>query len=169
MRKILVMGAPGAGKSTFARRLSANTGLPLIHLDQQFWNAGWVPTAPAAFRAKVEALIAGPAWIMDGDYGGTLDIRIAAADFIVYLDQPRWLCMVRVLLRSITTFGRVRADLAPGCPEQFSWDFYKYVWNYFGTKGPERLAKLAAFKDKVVILNGSREAEDFLQLHTPRI
>jgi len=156
------MGAPGAGKSTFARKLSALTGLPVIHLDQLFWNAGWEATPSADFREKVETVMSSPGWIMDGDYGGTMDLRIPVADTIVYIDMPRWLCMWRVLSRSLKSFGAVREDMAQGCPEKFSWDFYKYTWNYLADKRPERLRQIEA-SGKGVILTGQREVDAYLR------
>jgi adenylate kinase family enzyme len=163
LRKVLVLGSPGAGKSTFARRLAAAMGLPLIHLDQQYWSAGWVPTPSTAFREKVKALVAEPAWIMDGDYGSTLDIRIPAADAIFYIDQPRWLCMWGVLKRSLGGIGRVRADMAPGCPEKFSWELYVYTWNYHRAKKPQRFAWMAKHPEKSTIFTGRPAVEMYLQ------
>ncbi len=164
MRKVLVMGPSGAGKSTFARRLGGLTGLPIVYLDQHFWQPGWAMTPPAAWRRKVEALVAQPSWIMDGDYGSSLDLRIPAADTIIYIVAPRWLCLSRVLMRSFRSYGKVREDLAPGCPEQFiTWDFFKYVWRYNSVKRPEILARLAGAEEKTTILTGAREMNAYLQ------
>lgn len=162
-RKVLVMGSPGAGKSTFARRLGEATGLPVIHLDQHFWNSGWVATPPELFRQRVEALVAQPAWIMDGDYGGTMDLRMSAADTLIYIDMPRWLCMWGVFTRSFRAFGRTRPDMAPGCPEKFSWEFYVYAWKYHREKKPQRFAWLARYPEKAVVITGRLAAEIYLQ------
>ena len=163
MRKVLVMGSPGAGKSTFARRLGDALGLPVIHLDKVFWNAGWVETPRPAFREKVQALVDGPAWVMDGEFNGAcIEARVAAADKIIYLDTPRLLCMWRILWRSFRTYGQVRADMAPGCPEQFSWDFFKYAWNHRRDHRPRTLALISAAPEKLVILSGSPAAERYL-------
>src|SRR5438034_11750677 len=86
LKRILVIGSGGSGKTTFARRLAERTTLPLIHLDALYWRPGWDPTPADEWRARVEALANEPAWIMDGNYGGTLDIRLAASDTIVFLD-----------------------------------------------------------------------------------
>jgi hypothetical protein len=86
MERVLVLGSPGSGKSTFARQLAATLGLPVFHLDQIYWNPGWVETPPEQFREVQRALVRGERWIIDGDYGATLEVRLAAAGTVVVLD-----------------------------------------------------------------------------------
>lgn len=93
MRRVMVIGSPGAGKSTLARELAKVTDLPLRHLDAEYWLPGWIERDPAEWHAKQTALIAGDRWIIDGNYGASLPLRIAAADTIVWLDYPTWLCL----------------------------------------------------------------------------
>jgi adenylate kinase family enzyme len=128
MQRILLIGCSGGGKSTLARALGATLGIPVIHLDVLFWKPGWVESSYEEFRPRVEA--AAERWIIDGNFSRTFDIRMPRADTIVWIDQPRWLCLWRAFRRSLTQFGRVRADLAPGCPEQFDPKFYAYIWNF---------------------------------------
>ncbi|MEJ2119067.1 MAG: hypothetical protein P8Y36_14775 [Alphaproteobacteria bacterium] len=123
MQRVLVIGCPGSGKSTLARKLAKITGLPLTPLDQVFWRPGWVETSREAFRETVAQLCEAPAWIIDGNYNSTHDIRI-------WLDYPRHVCVSRVLWRSTLGYGRVREDMSPGCPERFDWKFLKYVWKF---------------------------------------
>jgi adenylate kinase family enzyme len=130
MQRILLIGCSGGGKSTLARRLGEKLGLPVIHLDVLFWKPGWVESSYEEFRPRVEAAVAGERWIIDGNFSRTFDIRMPRADTIVWIDQPRWLCLWRAFWRSLTQFGRVRADLAPGCPEQFDPGFYAFIWNF---------------------------------------
>lgn len=168
MRKVLVMGSPGAGKSTFARRLGAALGLPVIHLDQLFWNPGWVQTPRPLFREKVEAAVGAPAWVIDGEFHlGHIEARIAAADTVIYLDTPRLICMWRIVLRILRGHGRVRADMPEGCPEQFSWDFIKYAWTHRRVYRPQTLAYIAQSPDKKVILTGHPAVELYLQSLRP--
>ena len=108
MKRCLVIGSGGAGKSTLAREMARRTGLPLIHLDQHYWRPGWVPAPPDAWRTRVEELIQRPTWIMDGNYGSTLEPRLAAADTVVFLDTPRLVCIGRVLRRWWRHRGRAR-------------------------------------------------------------
>jgi|GEM_PF-6982669 len=80
MQRVLIVGPSGAGKSWLAKRIAARTGLPVVHLDREFWQPGWVETAKPVWRARVKELAAGERWIMDGDYGGTLALRMERAD-----------------------------------------------------------------------------------------
>lgn len=152
MQRVLVIGCSGAGKSTFSRRLAALTGLPVIHLDQEFWQPDWMPMAPAAWRARVAAMTAEPRWIMDGQFGGTLGLRLSRADTVFILDVPRWRCLTRVLRRTCWNFGRTRPDMAPGCAERLDWEFLRYIWNYNRDHRPRHLAALDGFGGTVVIL-----------------
>ena len=137
MQRVLVIGISGAGKSTFSRALAAQTGLPLIHLDKEFWQPGWVIPKRETWRPKVAQLAAGAAWVMDGNYGSSLPSRLPLADAVVWFDYPRLKCLRRAFWRSATTWGRVRADMAPGCPEQFDSDFVRYIWRFNDIQRPE--------------------------------
>ena len=143
MQRVLVIGISGAGKSTFARKLAARTGLPLIHLDTEFWKPGWKVTERAEWRAKVAKLAERDAWIMDGNYGASLDLRLPRADRVIWFDYPRLVCVWRALWRVATTYGRVRPDLAPGCPEQFDRQFLRFIWNFNANSRPKIVAMLA--------------------------
>jgi adenylate kinase family enzyme len=75
-RRVLVTGLAGSGKSTFSRTLAAKTGLPLLHLDLYFWKPGWVAPSESEWREQQRRLLAGDAWIADGNYHATLDLRL---------------------------------------------------------------------------------------------
>ena len=155
MRRILVIGSGGAGKSTLAAEIAAALGLPVIHLDALYWRAGWVPTPEPEWRAQVERLVAEEAWVMDGNYGGTLELRLAACDAVVFLDLPRRLCLARVVRRRLRHAGRTRPDMAPGCPEQLTWEFVRWIWTYPRRRRPAILRRLAALppERRVIVLD----------------
>src|SRR5262245_42711291 len=96
MQRVLVIGISGAGKSTFARELAQRSGLPLIHLDREFWQPGWKITPEPEWRSKVAALAAREAWIMDGGYSASLDLRLPRADTVIWFDYPRARCLRRI-------------------------------------------------------------------------
>src|SRR5688500_12440346 len=122
MQRILVIGSGGAGKSTFAAELARRLALPLIHLDALYWKSEWTPTPKDKWARLVAKAAAGERWIMDGNYGGTLDLRLGYCDAVVFLDMPRLLCLWRVVRRSIRFHGRSRPEMSDGCPERLSWE-----------------------------------------------
>jgi adenylate kinase family enzyme len=173
MRRVMLIGSGGAGKSTLAVRLGARLGLPVVHLDARHWHPGWVPTPDAEWRREVAALAAGPAWIMDGNYGGTLDLRLAAADTVVFLDLPRRVCLWRVLTRTARHVGRSRADMGAGCPERLDrayLEFLRWVWSYPAARRPGVLRRLAALPPttRVVRLRSQRAVDAWLAAQAPR-
>ena len=130
MQRVLVIGISGAGKSTFSRALAARTGLPLIHLDQHFHQPGWTMPPRAVWRATVADLTQREAWVMDGNYGSTFDLRMPRADTLIWFEHPRLRCIRRALSRVIVYRGQVRPDMAPGCPERLDLEFIRYIWNF---------------------------------------
>jgi adenylate kinase family enzyme len=130
-----------------------------------YWRPGWDPTPDGQWRAQVEEIVRREAWIIDGNYGGTLDIRLAACDTVVFLDIPRLVCLWRVAKRQLQHGGRSRAELPAGCPERFSWEFVKWIWTYPARRRGsilQRLDELTAHK-RVVVLRSSREMNGFLK------
>lgn len=131
MRRILILGSAGAGKSTVATQLSAILGLPLIHLDAFFWKPGWQESPRDEWKQRVAALLSQDAWVMDGNYLGTLPERLAAADTVILLDIPRIRCLYRVIRRGLRDRGKQRTDLPDGCLEQFpDWAFIRWIWAF---------------------------------------
>ena len=164
MLKVLVIGAGGAGKTTFARALAERTGLPLIHLDTLYWSAGWTPTPNEEWDRTIERLIAGDEWIMDGNYGRTLPMRLAACDTVIFLDMPRVQSLWRVVRRSIRYRGRSRPDLPAGCPDQVTWEYIWWIWTYKKRRRPDIMRRLSAVPPgvRVVVLSSARKAREFL-------
>ena len=163
MRRVLVVGPGGAGKSTLARRLGERTGLPVIHLDEHHWRPGWEPTPDDEWRAIVTELASGDEWIIDGNYGGTIDIRVRAADTAVFLDYAPIPCIARALRRSIFNYGR--AVQASGCPEHLELQFLRWIANYRRDSRPRVLAELEAGGPSLAIhvLRNPKDARRFLE------
>ena len=164
MQRILVIGSGGAGKSTVAREIASRLDLPLIHLDALYWNPGWRATDKDAWERRVRELIAAPRWVMDGNYGGTLDLRLARCDAVVFLDLPRVICLWRVIRRRLEFRGRSRPDMAPECPEGLSADFVKWIWTYPRSRRPGILRRLANLRanQRAIVLSSDRAIRSFL-------
>jgi adenylate kinase family enzyme len=168
MRKILVIGSGGVGKTTFAKRLSNIINIDVIHLDTLYWNPGWVETPKTEWRKTVEALIERDSWIMDGNYSGTLDIRIEACDTVIFLDLATWICLWRVVKRSIQYRNRNRPDMAEGCQERFNLNFILWVWNYKKRTRPKIVKLIEENPGKRIIwLQSNAEVERFLAAAAP--
>jgi adenylate kinase family enzyme len=162
MDRVLIVGCSGAGKTAFALRLGARTGLPVVHLDREFWRPGWTEPSMAVWRHHVEELAAQPRWIMDGEFRNSLDLRLPRADTVIFLDMPRWLSLMRVARRTGRHFGRTRIDMAPGCTERFDWAFMKYIWRYQRKVRPRLCVKLQEFGGSLIVLRSPAEAEAYL-------
>lgn len=165
MQRVLIIGNAGSGKSTLGRRIARIRGIPAVHLDQLFWRPGWVETPDPEFRQAIEAAAAGPAWVMDGNYSRTFDIRLPVADTVVWLDFPRWLCVWRASRRWIAYRGRVRPDMPDGCAEKFDIAFLKWIWDY---PNRSRAATLSVLKrigttKQVFVLKNPSEVRRFLE------
>ena len=164
MKRIIVIGSGGAGKSTLARRLGERLGLEVIHLDAYHWRPGWVAPPKKEWRATVEELVRREAWVMDGNFSATLETRLAACDTVVFLDLPRAVCLWRVLRRLVTYYRRRRPDMAEGCHESFDLEFIRWVWGYRARTRPQvvRLLEENARTKRVVWLRSPAEVAEFL-------
>ena len=171
MRRIAVVGSGGAGKSTLARALGRRLGLPVVHLDEHYWQPGWRPADPDAWRARQARLVRREAWILDGNYLSTLDLRLGAADTVVFVDLPRWRCAWRATRRVVA--GRGQANTAPGCPERLDLRhlrFLGYVWRFPRRTRPRVLRDLArhAGTTTVIRLSSPSQVRRFLGEPRPR-
>jgi adenylate kinase family enzyme len=128
VEQVAIVGSGGSGKSTLAGAVGVRTGLPVVHLDEHYWRPGWVETPRDAWRARQAELCADDRWIIDGNYGGTIDLRLDRADTLVFLDLPRRVTVPRVLRRWAVNRGR--PVQAPGCPERADAAFLRWVWDY---------------------------------------
>ncbi len=150
MLRILILGASGSGKSTLARLLGERLGLPVVHLDRAYWLPGWVAPTREVWRARVADLVAADAWVMDGQYSSSLDLRLARADVVIWLDLPRRIYFPRTVWRLIRYHGRERGDAGDGCRERFDLGFFRdWVWSYPARSRPHDAQLMASLPGHV--------------------
>lgn len=165
-RRILVAGTPGSGKTTLAGMLGRVTGLPVIHLDRLSHTAGWTPVPADSLRERLLEVMAADGWIIEGETEHGLDVRLAAADTIIYLDLNRYVCLFRLFKRMLTGGWKPREDVAPGCEDRVNRDLVRsvrWIWDFDAKHRSltvEQLRNLASTK-KVVRLAGPAELNSF--------
>lgn len=130
VRRIMIVGQPGAGKSTLAARLAERTGLPVIHIDKIHWQAGWVERSKADKTRLCLEAEQQDRWVFEGGHSATWPSRLARADMLIWLDLPVGVRLWRVVRRAIVGLGRTRPDMAEGCPERLRTlpKFITYIW-----------------------------------------
>jgi len=171
VQRILVMGSSGSGKSTFARCLSGTMGIPMVSLDALFWKPGWKPSEAMAFGERVTEAARQPSWIMDGNYisHGAGHLRRQLADTIIWFDLPRRTCVVGLMTRIARTYGRVRPEMAEGCPEKIDTEFIRYVWTYRDRQRPKLLKYFEGLRpdQTLICFTGRTQAERYLMNIAP--
>lgn len=165
MRRILVIGSGGAGKSTLAVRLGEKLGLPVVHLDRLYWYGDWQHLDNDAFDKALAAELEKPAWVMDGNYGRTLPWRLACCDTVIYLDYPVWTCLRGVIRRAKQYRGAVRPDMGGQCTERVRPEFLRWILSFRRKKRPAilKLLEQAGTDVKAYRFTCRRQAESFLQ------
>ena len=156
--RIIVLGCPGSGKSTFARALAARTGLPVVHLDNIWWRADGTHITRDEFDLALSELLRGEKWIMDGDYSRTYEVRIRACDTIIFLDYPEAVCMAGIRAR----VGQMRPDI-PWTESTLDPELVALVQSYRRDNRPQILSLIQKYPEKQsLIFTARQEAERWL-------
>lgn len=165
MKRIMVIGACGAGKSTFSKKLHDITGLAIYHLDQYYWKPNWKETPDEEWKSIVDELSEKERWIIDGNYSSTLDIRIEKADTIIYLNQSTFVLLYRITKRILLNYKRKRSDMAEGCNERFDKEFYHFVLSFNKKIKPRILKKIEGLNSSktVHIIKNNKELTSLLK------
>ena len=153
-KKIIVIGSPGSGKSVLSRRLSKLTGIPLYHMDNLYWRADRTHITRPELMEAVASIMKTQAWIIDGNYIGTMGQRMQGAETIIYLDIPESVCVEGIKSR----IGTKRDDI-PWIEETLDEEFLKFVLDFKNETKPkiEELLKLCEREGKEIIRLSSRE------------
>ena len=159
MQKVIVIGCPGSGKSTFSRALQQATGLPLIHLDMLYWNADKTTVEKNVFRQRLEEALRQPAWIIDGNYSSTMEWRLQESDTVFFLDYPVGVCLEGVRSRR----GTKRPDM-PWVEVEDDGEFMAFIRKFHTEGRPQILQLLEKYPEKTVYVFANRaEAQAFLK------
>jgi adenylate kinase family enzyme len=154
--RIAIVGCGGSGKSHVARALGARLGISPVHLDALYYGADWTPLGQVEFAARQRTLVAAPRWIIDGNYAASLPIRLQAADTVIFLDLPAWVCLWGIAQRRFRHGGGQHATI--GVYDRINWSFLRYVAGYRRHMAPRvcDLIRVDAGPAEVVVLRNRR-------------
>ena len=155
MKKVIVIGCPGSGKSTVSRVLHNKIGIPLYHLDMMYWNADKTTVEKSVFSKRLSAVLEKDEWIIDGNYGSTMELRMAACDTVIFLDYPLHVCLGGIRERR----GKPRSDM-PWIETEEDAEFIEFIKNYNEQQKPKVLELLEKYGDKNIVIFKSREQAD---------
>ena len=155
MKKVIVIGCPGSGKSTVSRALHNKTGIPLYHLDMMYWNADKTTVEKSVFLERLSAVLEKDEWIIDVNYSSTMELRMAACDTVIFLDYPLDVCLDGIRKRR----GKPRSDM-PWIETEEDSEFIEFIKNYNEQQKPKVLELLEKYGDKNIVIFKSREQAD---------
>ena len=155
MKKVIVIGCPGSGKSTVSRALHNKTGIPLYHLDMMYWNADKTTVEKSVFLERLSVVLEKDEWIIDGNYGSTMELRMAACDTVIILDYPLDVCLDGIRERR----EKPRSDI-PWIETEEDAEFIEFIKNYNEHQKPKVLELLEKYSDRNIIIFKSREEAD---------
>ena len=155
MKKVIVIGCPGSGKSTISRALHNKTSIPLYHLDMMYWNSDKTTVEKKVFLERLSVVLEKDEWIIDGNYGSTMELRMAACDTVIFLDYPLDVCLDGIKERR----GKPRSDM-PWIETEEDAEFTEFIRNYNEQQKPKVMELLEKYSDKNIVILGSREQAD---------
>ncbi|MDE1993580.1 MAG: AAA family ATPase [Rhizobiaceae bacterium] len=163
--RVLIVGCSGTGKSTLAQAVAELRDLVYVSMDRDiFWLPGWKQRPRAEALALIRQAVDGPRWIIDGNSPSTLPLRLPRTDIVLWRRPPRWVALSGVVRRWLRFRGKVRPEMAPGCPEQLDWAFLRYIWTFEKQEAPQ-FAEMLGLHGKhvpVVMLRSYREGDELL-------
>ena len=162
MQRIIIIGCPGSGKSTFSKELAKILNLPLVHLDKLFWKPNWQEVSKEEFDNLLIAELEKPAWILDGNFSRTLELRLQYADHVILMNYPTAVCVFRILKRVILNHGKTRDDMTEGCNERLDLSFLKYVKGFKKKRLPQMLEVLQKSSVQITQIRNKRELKQFI-------
>ena len=164
MKRILIIGNSGAGKTTLANELSERLHLPVVHLDKLYWRDNWQHVSADEFDGLLLDELQRDAWIIDGNFSRTIPQRLQYCDTVLYLDYSRIVCLCGAVKRVMKNYGKTRPDMGDNCPEHIDLPFLRYIWGFNKKNRRSYYKMLDEMKGvNVIILHSRRECADFLK------
>ena len=158
MNKVIVIGCPGSGKSTFSRALHELTNLPLYHLDLLNWNSDKTTVSKAVFLERLQNVVELDKWIIDGNYGSSIELRMKECDTVFFLDYPVEVCIDGIKERQ----GKTRTDM-PWIETEVDEELLEFIRNYNTQSKPKVLELLKKYSEKdIIIFKSRKEAEEYI-------
>ena len=167
MKRILIIGNAGSGKTTFAKELAKKTQLPLIHLDKLFWCGEWEHLSRDEFDTILQEELDKDEWIIDGNFSRTIPHRLKYCDTVFYFDLPTITCLWGATTRVFKNYGKTRDDMGGNCPEYFDkqkFELYKsiFLFNRINKKNYTKLIKESTDKN-IIIFKNRKQADRYLK------
>lgn len=159
MKRIIVIGCPGSGKSTLSRELHNKTALPLYHLDMMYWNEDKTTVEKPVFLKRLSTVLEKDEWIIDGNYASTMEMRMEKCDTVIFLDFPLDTCLKGIAERR----GKPRSDMPWTESEESDREFIEFVKNYNLQMRPQVIELVNKYSCKnILIFNNRNDVNSFL-------
>lgn len=164
MKKITILGNPGAGKSTLAKQLGEILSIPVYHMDSIYWKPNWQPLDTDELIQRHNEILKQDSWIIDGNYSSTLPKRLEDADTIIFLNYSTFSALYGITKRRIQYRNKTRPDMGENCKERLNWEFVKWTKNYNKNNAPKMYERLSNLKNKELhIFKNRRELQKWLK------
>ena len=159
MKRIIIIGCPGSGKSTLSRELHNITDIPLFHLDMMYWNSNKTTVEKSIFLERLSEALQKSEWIIDGNYNSTMELRLQKCDTVIFLDYPLDVCLNGIIERR----GKAHSDIPWVSNDEDDAELIQFAKSYISQSRPMIMELLDRYSNKDIYIFKSRaETNEFL-------